>query len=137
MYFPVSFSRNFSAARRRAISFWRSVSWGAAGSGVAMGTSSTGAAASAGASPGSDRSFSCRQRAHGRARGVGGASAAAWLTSASRAILRLHNVMVVGRCLVSRFQGSQGCLASLVRSRDAQGCLLKFESTRRDASTAL
>merc|ERR1712224_150951 len=45
MYFPVSFSRNFSAARRRAISFWRSVSWGAAGSGsvVAMGTSSTGA----------------------------------------------------------------------------------------------
>merc|ERR1719155_156743 len=33
MYFPVSFSRNFSAARRRAISFWRSVSWGVAGLG--------------------------------------------------------------------------------------------------------
>merc|ERR1719371_146702 len=69
MYFPVSFSRNFSAARRRAISFWRSVSWGGAGSVVAMGTSSTGAAASAGASPGSDRSRTRRQRAHGRARG--------------------------------------------------------------------
>merc|ERR1719377_476200 len=92
MYFPVSFSRDLLLARRRAISFWRSVSWGAAGSGsvVAMGTSSTGAAASAGASPGSDRSRTRRQRAHGRARGVGGASAAAWLTSASRAILRLH-----------------------------------------------
>merc|ERR1719352_940088 len=90
MYFPVSFSRNFSAARRRAISFWRSVSWGAAGSGyvVAMGTSSTGAAASAGASPGSDRSFSCRQRAQDG----GTTSAAAWATSSARAILRLHMV---------------------------------------------
>merc|ERR1719263_1610172 len=91
MYFPVSFSRNFSAARRRAISFWRSVSWGASGSGsgsvVAMGTTSvTGAAASAGASPGSDRSCTRRQRAHDG----GTTSAAAWATSSASAILRLH-----------------------------------------------
>merc|ERR1719155_234077 len=101
MYFPVSFSRNFSAARRRAISFWRSVSWGAAGSGsvVAMGTSSTGAAGSAG-------SRTRRQRAQDG----GTTSAAAWATSSARAILRLHMLQLDGveadGGLATRFRGS-------------------------------
>merc|ERR1719353_836869 len=62
MYFPVSFSRNFSAARRRAISFWRSVSWGAAGSGSVAALGPQSYAPAAGARPRARRRRGERRR---------------------------------------------------------------------------